>query len=191
MLFIIYINDIANSCKDGLFRIFADDTGIFCQSKDIESLVYKVEQIIEKINEWFTANKLTLNVNKTSYVIFRSNRCTNNNLPDSIRCGDIEINRESKVKYLGLILHEHLTWDDHTNEICNKLKRFFPLFYNIRSYLDKENVITVFYTMIYSRIRYGSIITGQTTKENIDQIQTLQNRLLKVLYKNKALFFHI
>ena len=188
LLFIIYINDIANSCKDGLFRIFADDTGIFCQSKDIESLVYKVEQIIEKINEWFTANKLTLNVNKTSYVIFRSNRCTNNNLPDSIRCGDIEINRESKVKYLGLILHEHLTWDDHTNEICNKLKRFFPLFYNIRSYLDKENVITVFYTMIYSRIKYGSIITGQTTKENIDQIQTLQNRLLKVLYKKKIHF---
>ena len=66
LLFIIYINDIANSCKDGLFRIFADDTGIFCQSKDIETLVCKVEQIIGKINEWFIANKLTLNVNKTS-----------------------------------------------------------------------------------------------------------------------------
>ena len=181
MLFIIYINDIANSCKDGLFRIFADDTGIFCQSKNIESLVDKVEHIIGKINEWFTANKLTLNVNKTSYVIFRSNRSANINLPNSIRCGDIEINRESKVKYLGLILHEHLTWDDHTNEICNKLNRFFPLFYNIRDYLDKENVITVFYTMIYSRIKYGSIITGQTTMENIDRIQTLQNRLHKEL----------
>ena len=42
--------------------------------------------------------------------------------------------------------------------------------------------------MIYSRIKYGSIITGQTTKENIDQIQTLQNRLLKVLYKKKIHF---
>ena len=42
--------------------------------------------------------------------------------------------------------------------------------------------------MIYSRIKYGSIITGQTTKENIDQIQTLQNRLLKVLYKKKINF---
>ena len=72
LLFIIYINDIANSCKDGLFRIFADDTGIFCQSKNMETLVSKVENIIDKINEWFTVNKLTLNVNKTSYVIFRS-----------------------------------------------------------------------------------------------------------------------
>ena len=39
--------------------------------------------------------------------------------------------------------------------------------------------------MIYSRINYGSIITGQTTNENINKIQTLQNRLLKVLlYKS-------
>ena len=39
--------------------------------------------------------------------------------------------------------------------------------------------------MIYSRLKYGSIITGQTTNENINKIQTLQNRLLKVLlYKN-------
>ena len=64
-----------------------------------------------------------------------------------------------------------------------QVKTFFPLFYNIRSYLDKENIINVFYTMIYSRLKYGSIVSGQTTKENIDQIQTLQNKLLKVLYK--------
>ena len=124
IIYHIYINDIANSCKDGLFRIFADDTGIFCQSNNIESLVTKVEIIIGKINDWFTANKLTLNVKKTSYVIFRSKRCKNINLPESISCGDIKINRESNVKYLGLILNEYLSWDEHTNEICNKLKRF-------------------------------------------------------------------
>ena len=188
LLFIIYINDIANSCKDGLFRIFADDTGIFCQSTNMKTLVSKVENIIEKINKWFTVNKLTLNVDKTSYIIFRSSRNTNANPPDSIRCGDIQIQRESKVKYLGIILHEHLNWDEHTNEICKKLKCFFPLFYNIRNYLNKENVVTIFYTMIYSRIKYGSIVTGLTTKLNIDKIQTLQNKLLKVLYMKNYRF---
>ena len=74
LLFIIYINDIANSCKDGLFRIFADDTGIFYESDNLESLETKAKEIIEKVNEWFTANKLTLNISKTSYVIFRSYR---------------------------------------------------------------------------------------------------------------------
>ena len=109
-------------------------------------------------------------------------------MPDSISYGNIKINRESKVKYLGIILHEHLSWDDHTNELCKKLKRFFPLFYNIRNYLDKDNVRTIFYTMIYSRIKYGIIVTGQTIKEDIEKIQTLQNTLLKVLYKKNYRF---
>ena len=185
LLFIIYINDLANSCKDGLFRIFADDTGIFCHSKNLISLVDKAENIIKSIVNWFTANKLTLNVEKTSFIIFRSKKNTISILPDTIGHGDIRINRESKIKYLGLTLDEHLNWDLHTNEICNKLKCLFPLFYNIRQYLDKDNIRNIYYTMVYSRLKYGSIITGQTTLENINKIQTIQNRLLKVLsYKN-------
>ena len=122
LLFIIYINDLANSCKDGLFRIFADDTGIFCHSINLESLIEKARNILKNIKNWFTVNKLTLNVDKTSFIIFRSKRNTTNNLPDTIEVGNTIINRETKIKYLGLTLDEHLRWDSHTNEICNKLK---------------------------------------------------------------------
>ena len=161
LLFIIYINDLANSSKDGLFRIFADDTGIFCHSLSLKSLVENATRIIKNVDEWFIANKLTLNVSKTSFLIFRSKRSNINNLPDTIGYENININRETKIKYLGLTLEEHLSWDTHTNEMCNKLKRFFPLFYNIRQYLDNENIRNIYYTMIYSRIKYGSIITDQ------------------------------
>ena len=181
LLFIIYINDLANSCNDGLFRIFADDTGIFCVSNDLKTLMTKAEGIIIKVNEWFTANKLTLNISKTSFVIFRSKGNKNKNIPNSIKCEDIRIHRESQVKYLGLILDEHMRWDSHINEICNKLKCFFPIFYNIRHYLDMEHIRTIYYTMIYSRLKYGCIVTGQTYINHIHKIQTLQNRLLKVI----------
>ena len=49
LLFIIYINDLANSCKDGSFRIFADDTGIFCHSIKLESLIEKARNIIKNV----------------------------------------------------------------------------------------------------------------------------------------------
>ena len=42
--------------------------------------------------------------------------------------------------------------------------------------------------MIYSRIKYGSIVTGQTTKSNLDKLQILQNKLLKVLYMKNYRF---
>ena len=181
LLFIIYINDLANSCNDGLFRIFADDTGIFCVSNNLESLMTKAEGIMKQVNAWFIANKLTLNISKTSFIIFRSKGNKIKNIPNSINCEDIIIHRESQVKYLGLILDEHMRWDSHINEICNKLKCFFPLFYNIRHYLDMEHIRAIYFTMIYSRLKYGCIVTGQTYIHNINKIQTLQNRLLKVL----------
>ncbi|MCP4485710.1 MAG: reverse transcriptase family protein, partial [Flavobacteriaceae bacterium] len=84
LLFIIYINDLANSSKDGLFRIFADDTGIFCHSLSLKSLVENATRIIKNVDEWFTANKLTLNVSKTSFLIFRSKRSNIYNIPDTI-----------------------------------------------------------------------------------------------------------
>ena len=175
LLFIIYINDLANSCKEGIFRIFADDTGIFFHNSNITPLIKTAEKVLKEINEWFSANKLTLNLSKTSYVIFKSKRCTDTNIPNSIKYEDMEIHRETQVKYLGLTLDKHLDWNSHTNDICNKLKRFFPLFYNIRPYLDQDHIRTIFYTMIYSRLKYGSIITGQTSQGNLDKIQILQN----------------
>ena len=181
LLFIIYINDIANSCKKGLFRIFADDTGIFFHSPNTDTLIETAKLILKSINEWFAVNKLTLNLSKTSYVIFKSRRFINTNLPNSISYENMEIHRESQVKYLGLILDEHLDWNSQTNEMCNKLKSFFPLFYNIRQYLDLDHIRTIYYTMIYSRLKYGNIITGQTSQYNRDKIQILQNKLLKVL----------
>ena len=126
--FILYINDISNCCKEGYFRIFADDTGIFCHSDDIISLIQKSQLILKNVNEWFIHNKLTLNVNKTAFVIFRSNRFPESNLPNTLTYNDITINRVSQIKYLGLIFDEHMSWNAHIADLCNKLNCFFQFF---------------------------------------------------------------
>ena len=65
LLFLLYINDIAKCCNSGHFRVFADDTGIFCQGKDINQLIETARDIMINIEKWFSCNKLTLNTNKT------------------------------------------------------------------------------------------------------------------------------
>ena len=47
LLFIIYINDLANSCKEGIFSFFADDTGIFYHNPNIASLVATAEIVLK------------------------------------------------------------------------------------------------------------------------------------------------
>ena len=70
LLFLIYVNDIV-CCSDILqFILFADDTNIFHCSNDIDTLINTVTTELSKLSDWFMSNKLSLNVKKTSYIIF-------------------------------------------------------------------------------------------------------------------------
>ena len=143
---------------------------------------------MKELNSWFAANKLTLNTEKSSFTIFRSNRKRITNLPEYIEFQNYKIKRTPHVKYLGVNIDEHLTWDTHIKELCNKLKRLFHVFYNIREHLSIDNIKTIYYTLIYSRIKYGITLYGQAAKNKIKRIQTLQNQLLKVLLGEKFRF---
>ena len=183
LLFLLFINDIPNCCTSGNFRIFADDTNVFYKCKNTNEIVEIGKNIMTSLNDWFRANKMTLNTDKTSFTIFKSNRLTIPNLPTQIEFLNTKIQRSSQIKFLGLTLDENLSWEYHINNVCNKLKSLFHIFYNIREYLRNQDIITLYYTLIYSRIKYGISLYGQAAENKIKKVQILQNQLLKVITK--------
>ena len=185
LLFLLFINDLPLCCPSGKVRIFADDTTIFFHSDSIENIIETASIIMTQLTRWFNANKLTLNAEKSSFTLFRSGRKKISNIPDYIEFLDNQIRRTTHIKFLGVTIEENLSWNLHINEICNKLKRLFHIFYNIRDYLSKENIKTIYYTLIYSRIKYGITLFSQAGSSKLKKIQTLQNQLLKVLLKKE------
>ena len=188
LFFLLFINDLPNCCPSGKVRIFADDTNVFFQCDNNEDIKIIGNTIMTQLCSWFSANKLTLNSDKSSFTIFKSNRKKIQDLPEHIEFLNQKIRRTTHIKFLGVTLDEGLTWTQHINELCSKLKSLFHIFYNIRSYLSKENIKTIYYTLIYSRIKYGISLYGQAGKAKINKIQTLQNQLLKVLSKKNYRF---
>ena len=188
LFFLLFINDLPNCCPSGKVRIFADDTNVFFHCNDKDELINTATTIMTELHSWFTANKLTLNTDKSSFTIFKTRQKNINNLPEHIEFLDFKIERTPYVKYLGVTIDENLTWDIHINEICTKLKSLFHIFYNIRDYLSIDNIKTIYYTLIYSRIKYGITLYGQAGSTKLKRIQTLQNQLLKVLLGKKFRF---
>ena len=72
LLFLIYINDICNSSKILSFIFFADDTNLFMSHKNIDTLIDKMNEELIKINTWVQVNKLSLNITKTNFMLFKS-----------------------------------------------------------------------------------------------------------------------
>ena len=70
LLFLIYINDIHKSSEILKFHLFSDDTSIFYSHKDLRNVEMTLNNELIKVSEWFIANKLTLNVSKSNFVIF-------------------------------------------------------------------------------------------------------------------------
>ena len=75
-LFIIYINDICNVSDVVNCVLFADDTNIFCSKSNLAELQATLNSELDKFYVWFAVNKLSQNLIKTNYILFRKSSLT-------------------------------------------------------------------------------------------------------------------
>jgi sarcosine oxidase/L-pipecolate oxidase len=70
ILFLCFINDMPN-CTELLSLLFADDTACLTSGPDLKAVISKANTELQKISQWFRANKMAVNVSKTKYIIFK------------------------------------------------------------------------------------------------------------------------
>ena len=107
-----------------------------------------VNHDMKQLNNWLSANKISLNVEKTELVIFKSPRKV---LFDEIK---IKLTRErlyssNSVKYLGVRIDKFLHWHDQVNNIAVKLNRANALLFKIRNYVNMKTLSNIYYTILF------------------------------------------
>ena len=110
LLFLLYVNDLHNSSAlDPI--MFADDTNFFYEHKDLKTLFSLVNQELQKINEWFEPNKLSLNFGKNKYLLFHK-PSRKDDLPlllPMLLIKKHKVERVKSIKFLGVLLDENLS----------------------------------------------------------------------------------
>jgi hypothetical protein len=102
LLFILYVNDIVNCSKLLHFILFADDTNLFFSSNTYKDLMLTVNMELKKLSEWFRANRLSLNVAKTNYILFGTRRKCLSDTNFAITINENLIERVTFTKFLGV-----------------------------------------------------------------------------------------
>ena len=146
-LFLIYVNDLPNATNILDPIMFANDANLFYSHHDIKTLFSTVNKELEKLGDWFAANRLLLNTTKTKYAFFHKNSVKDNiplNLPD-LHISNKSIERKSSIKFLGVMLDEHIAWNHHIHAIEKKLAKNAGLLYRARQFLDKESLKTIYF----------------------------------------------
>ena len=128
LLYLIYVNDIENATSLNILS-FADDTTLFKSASNIPELVRDVNIQLQNLSTWFNANKLCLNVSKSNFMLFFPQNHFENRLYNNlnISINNIQLNQISSwtnkntIKFLGLQLDQHLTWNPHICALSNKV----------------------------------------------------------------------
>ena len=166
LLFLLYVNDLHNSSAlDSI--MFADDTNLFYEHKDLKTFFSLVNQKLQKINEWFEANKLSLNVGKTKYSLFHK-PSRKDDLPlllPRLLIKKHKVERVKSITFLGVLLDENLSWKDHIKYIENKVAKSIGLLYRAKPFLDKNSLFALYYSYIHTyiimQIYCGTVQTEQ------------------------------
>ena len=145
-LFLLYINDIKNVSKLLKFIIFADDTNIFYSNENIEILEATINTELEKLAYWFKANKLSLNVGKTSFILFSKRRIQRD---VNISIDDKAINKVNEIKFLGVIIDKNLNWTAHIESVYKKIYKSIGIMYRAKNKTFGRKYL---YTVLFNHI---------------------------------------
>ena len=189
LLFLIYVNDLCNASNILDPIMFADDTNLFYSHQNISSLFSTVNNELNKINEWFKANKLSLNVKKTKYTFFHKNSFKDNvplKLPD-LKIANMKIERTNAIKFLGVLLDENITWKNHIRTVEKKLAKNIGLLYRAKWLLDESSLKTIYFSYIHSYLNYANIAWGSTYRTNLRTIHYHQKHASRIVFNQDRL----
>lgn len=178
-LFLVYINDIVTIANSPEIIMYADDTNVFFKSTDLTDLETKANEYLALLSTWLGQNRLQLNIAKTNYVIFRA---LNKQLSREIvlTFQGHELTRVKEQKFLGVWFQEHLSWNVHVNNLVVELSRAVGCLYKIAPLIPIWLKQNLYNSLFYSRLCYGILVWGTTTKTNYNRIIRLQKMILRI-----------
>jgi hypothetical protein len=180
LLFIVYTNDLPNSLKHSQCILFADDTTVYKSSPNIHDAITSIESDLENLYDWFCANKLSLNVGKTNFIIFSPRPAID--LPATIKLGENAIHRVNCAKFLGVYIDDELEWDQHIKYVSSRLNSGCYAINSVKRILPLHNLKQLYYSLVHSHITYGTTLWGSAHKYKLKKIEVAQNKSIRNIF---------
>jgi hypothetical protein len=198
ILFLCYINDFYSATS--LFSVlFADDTTGLGKGKILRDLTAYVNTELQKIGNWFRANKMAINTSKTKFIIFRTRGkkidpedCrlvfNNNEIGKTNDPGLIyPITRiyndgeEKNFKLLGVLFDEYLSFEDHITNLCNKISKSLFCMNRVKNFVTSKAMKTMYFAMVHSHISYCINVYSCANITTLNRLVLKQKEAIRII----------
>ena len=188
LLFIIYINDLPKCVPLLKVILFADDTSCLYRARDETELFSTLNWQLQKLADFFLANKLSLNVRKTRCMAFLPKKCHfhyQDLVLDNEKITWITPNptkSETYYKFLGVLLDPELTFREHVGKVSAKLSSAAYAVSSSQRVLPRKVVLSVYRSLFESHILYCCTAWGSARPKLLQPLGALQTKVLKSIF---------
>ena len=182
LLFLVYINDLRNCLTHSKSYLYADDTVLVETCIDIYTSYLNLQADLDNIANWCKGNKLTINIKKTKSMLYGSSYRIKNIQLQKFSLDGEQIDFVQQYKYFGITLDSTFTFKQQAQNTIKIVSHKILLLYKIRKFINEHAAIQIYKTMILPYLDYGDIISYILPKKNLDKLQTLQERALKICF---------
>ena len=175
LLFLLFINDLF-ICLDGAsFLFYADDLKIY-EKVNNESDAVKMQRIIDKMSSWCSKNGMFLNVDKCSVISFSRRRTI---YYHDYSINEIQINRTSVIRDLGVFLDSKMSFKFHVNIIISKANSRLGLIKRFgKEFKDPYVTKALYCSLVRSILEYGTVVWMPFYDIDVKRIESVQKQFL-------------
>ena len=177
LLFLLFINDLP-SISNFSSSLFADDACLFLCNSSPTNLEIQVNSELAKISNWFKNNKLTLNYNKTFYMIFSTKKINYN---FEIKIDNSVICEKQTVKYLGINIDAKLNWKCQIARLSSQIARGCWAISRIRRFVKLPILKLLYFTLVYPFLLYCITSWGTAAKTYFNKIFIIQKKIVRIM----------
>ena len=158
LLFLVYINDLRRAIKNSTTSMYADDTSLCFQSKDLSRVNEALNEDLSRLDAWLISNKLSLNVAKTKSMLvstkakWKALNKPNQNLQAISNGTELEV--VSKIKLLGVLLDNSLDWKEQVQAVSLKVSRGLGIPKHAKKFLPFSALTSLYTSIVEPHFRY-------------------------------------
>ena len=179
LLFILYVNDLQSATSLKLI-MFADDTNIFATGTDLPKLTNTINDELTTINHWFSANLLSLNLQKSNYMIFGNRKKYDAGYEISIN--NVKLPCVHETKFLGVIINDRLKWNNHIDMIETKISKVVGILRRASYVLALDSLKLLYHTLLEPYLTYCCIVWASPHEmPGLDRKLKLQKRAVRII----------
>ena len=158
LCFLVIINEIPLISNFSSTCMFADDTSFLFSKASIDDLFSTCNLGLETFYDWCCANRLSVNISKTKYMIFSKNHLPNN-IP-SLFLNNSTLESVPSLRFLGIELDKNLKFNLHLLEISTKISKTAGIIRKLKDLFPSKVLINLYYSIVEPHINYCCLVFG-------------------------------